>query len=139
MLGTSLEFARGTTPDCERLVASLFKPGELLGGYRLARKKFRTPDLVLVTSAHDPSGFEATPRRAYVERLRRGMGRNGEKMVRALALGSKSAQAVATLPREADAFWLVVNRRDAVPVMVVLFAAEFATGDDAREPGVGVN
>lgn len=138
MLGTSLEFAQGTTPDCERLVAHLFKPGDILGAYRAARQRLRTPDLVLITAAHAPDGFEATPRRAYVENIRRSI-KNGEKMIGALTLSSKSAAQVAQLPREADAFWLVINRKDAMPVMVVLFAARYATGDDAREPGVGVN
>jgi hypothetical protein len=135
MLATALEFAPGTTEDCKRLVARLFRePGEVLGAYRTARKQFRTGDLVLVTAEHDPSGFEATPRAHYVEKLRQGLGRDGAKLLAVLGIAHQSAHKVASLPWESDAMWLVINRRDALPVMVVLFAAPYATDADAREP-----
>jgi hypothetical protein len=135
MLGTALEFAPGTTDDCKRLVAQLFQePGVVLGAYRTARERFRTGDVVLVTAEHDPSGFEAMPRTHYVERLRDGLGRNGSKLLAVLGLAHQSAHKVASLPWESDAFWLIVNRKDALPVMVVLYAAPYATEGDAREP-----
>jgi len=135
MLGTALEFAAGTTDDCKRLVTHLFQdPGAVLGAYRVAREQFRTGDLVLVTAEHDPSGFEATPRPHYVERLRTGLGRDGAKLLAVLGVAHQSAHKIASLPWESDAFWLVVNRKDALPVMVVLFAAPYAVGADAREP-----
>lgn len=137
MLGTALEFAPGTTEDCQRLVTRLFQePGAVLGAYRMARKKFQTGDLVLETAEHDPSGFKATPRAHYVEKLRQGLGRNGAKLLAVLGVANQSAQKVASLPWESDAMWLVVNRRDALPVMVVLFAAPYATDADARAPRI---
>jgi hypothetical protein len=137
MLGTALEFAPGTTEDCQRLVTQLFqKPGAVLGAYRMARQRFGTSDVVLVTAQHDGSGFEAMPRNHYVERLRRGLGRNGAKMLAALGIAHKSAQEVVSMPRESNALWLVINRKDAMPIMVVLFAAPYATGADAREPTI---
>ena len=132
MLGTALEFAPGTTDDCKKLVVRLFQPGELLGAYRAARARFQTGDLVLETAEYDPSGFKATPRMHYVETLRRD--RNGAKMLDALTIAHQSAHKVASLPWESDAFWLVVNLRDAMPVTIVLFAAPYATDKDAREP-----
>jgi hypothetical protein len=135
MLGTALEFAPGTTDDCKRLVARLFQdPGVVLGAYRMARQRFRTGDIVLVTAEADPSGFEATPRTHYVSRLRQGLGRGGAKMLEVLGVAHQSAHKVASLPWESDAFWLIINRQDALPVMVVLFAAPYATDSDAREP-----
>jgi hypothetical protein len=137
MLGTSLEFALGTTDDCQRLVTRLFQePGAVLGAYRAARRQFGTGDVVLVTAEHDPSGFEATPRADYIRRLRDGLGRGGGKLLAVLGIAHKSAHQVANLPRDSDAVWLVVNRRDALPVMVVLYAAPYATGADAREPTI---
>jgi len=136
MLGTSLEFAPGTTEDCQKLMAQLFKPGELLGAYRMARQRFGVSDLVLVTAQQDGSGFEAMVRSHYVSRLRQGLGRNGAKMLAALGVAHKSAHQVVSLPKESDAFWLVINRRDALPVMVVLFATQYATDADASEPTI---
>jgi ABC-type sugar transport system substrate-binding protein len=135
MLGTALEFAPGTTEDCQRLVTRLFQqPGAVLGAYRTARQRFGTSDLVLVTAEADPSGFEAMVRGHYVATLRRGLGARGTKMLETLGLAHKSAHQVASLPKDSDAFWLVVNRKDMLPVMVVLFAAPYATDKDAREP-----
>ncbi len=135
--GTSLDFAPGTTEDCQRLVTRLFQqPGAVLGAYRAARKQFGTSDVVLVTAEHDPSGFEAMPRAQYVKRLRDGLGRGGAKLLAVLGIAKQSAHQVASLPRDSDAMWLVVNRREALPIMVVLFTAPYATDADAREPTI---
>jgi len=135
MLATALEFAPGTTDDCKRLVTQLFRePGAVLGAYRAARRQFQTGDLVLVTAQHDGSGFEAMPRAHYVARLRQGLGPNGTKLLAALGVAHESAHKVASLPWDSDALWLIINRRDDLPVMVVLFAAPYATDADAREP-----
>lgn len=135
VFGTSLEFAAGTTDDCKRLVAGLFQPGDVLAAYREARRRLGTADVVLVAAEYDASGFEATARRQYVARLREGL-RDGNRLVSVLGIAQRSAREVASLPRGAEAFWLVVNRRQALPVMVVLFAAPYAMGGDAREPSV---
>jgi hypothetical protein len=137
MLGTDLEFAPGTTPDCKRLVSQLFhESGAVLGAYRMARARFRSGDIVLVTAEDDPSGFRAAPRMHYIEHLRKGFGRNGAPLLAILGIAQQSAHKVASLPWESDAFWLVVNRRDASPIMVVLFAVPYATGADAHEPTI---
>jgi hypothetical protein len=57
-------------------------------------------------------------------------------MLAALGVTHRSAHQVASLPRESDAFWLMVNRKQALPIMVVLYAAPYAAGDDAREPTI---
>jgi hypothetical protein len=135
MLGKALEFAPGTTEDCQRLVVRLFQePGAVLGAYRTARAKFRTGDLVLETEEQNPSGFSAMTRTTYIERLRKGLGRDGSKLLAVLGVANQSAHKVASLPWESDAMWLIVNRKEALPVMVVLFAAPYATDADAREP-----
>lgn len=135
MLGTALEFAPGTTEDCQRLVTRLFQePGAVLGAYRTARKQFGSGDLVLVTAEHAPEGFEVMLRARYVGQLRRGLGRDGAKLLAVLGVANQSAHQVASLPKDSDAFWLMVNRKDSLPVMVVLFAAPYATDADAREP-----
>jgi len=137
MFGTALEFATGTTDDCKRLVTQLFQqPGAVLGAYRTARQKFKTGDIVLVAAQHDGSGFDAMPREHYIRRLRDGLGRNGAKMLAVLGIAHQSAHKVASLPWESDALWLVINRRDALPVMVVLYAAPYATDADAKEPSL---
>ena len=134
--GTSLDFAPGTTEDCQRLVTRLFEEPAVLDAYYTARKHFGTSDVVLVTAEHDPSGFEAMPRAHYVKRLRDGLGRGGAKLLAVLGIAKQSAHQVASLPRDSDAMWLVVNRKEALPVMVVLFTVPYATGADAREPTI---
>jgi len=133
MLATALEFAPGTTPHCKRPVTRLLQePGAVLGAYRAARQQFRTGDIVLETAEYDPSGFKAMPRARYVDTKRSDP--NGAKIINALTIAHQSAHKVASLPWEADAFWLVINLRDDMPVMIALFAAPYATGRDAREP-----
>jgi hypothetical protein len=137
MLRTGLEFARGTTEDCKRLVMGLFQQAEdVLGAYRVACAQFHTRDIVLVSAEWDASGLEAMPRARYVERLRRGLPTNGAKLLALLGIAHRSAHQVATLPTESDAFWLVVNRRGALPVMAVLLATPYAGGADAHEPTI---
>lgn len=133
MLGTALEFAPGTTEDCQRLATQLFQdPEGMLESYRAFRRRFKTGDLVLETAEYDPSGYKGMTRKHYVDVKRRDP--VGAKIINALTIAHQSAQKVASLPWEADAFWLVINLRDAMPVMIVLFAAPYATDADAREP-----
>ncbi len=64
--GYGLQFAAGTSPDCQKLVGRLFRPEQLFAAYRAGREQHLTSDIVLVTSEADPSGFEAWPRTDYV-------------------------------------------------------------------------
>jgi len=123
-LKTGLEFAPGTTEECQRLVSTLFAPGEILSAYRSARSAFKTGDLVIRVSEQDPSGFEAEPRADYVRRLRE---RGGvPTLMRGIV--ERSAHSVVRLPFESDAMWFIVVRgMQAVPVMCVLFAAPYET------------
>jgi hypothetical protein len=135
MLGTALEFAAGTTEDCQRLVVGLFQqPETVLDTYRAARQRFGTGDLVLVTAEADPSGFTVMPRARYVAALRAGLPRGGDKLVASLGIAHNSAHKVVSLPKSSEAMWLIVNRQGAMPIMCVLFVAPFATAADAREP-----
>lgn len=123
---TGLEFAPGTTEECQRLVAQLFQPGEILAAYKQARTTFRTGDLVLSVSEQDPSGFEAEPRIAYTKRLQK-----IPLLMRGLA--DRSAHSVVKLPFEADAMWLIVVRGpQEVPVMCVIYAAPYETSASAN-------
>lgn len=133
-----LEFAPGTTDDCKRAAARLFDAAEVLGAYRTACRLCRTRDLVLETCEWEPAGFKPRPRREYVENLRTRF-RFAGKVLPVLTLTDRSAQQVASLPREAEAFWLVINREGALALMMVLFAAPYATGADAVEPELGVS
>ena len=135
--GTALEFAPGTTEDCQRLVVRLFQePEQVLGAYRSACQQLRSRDIVLVTAEYDPSGFQAMTRARYIELLRKGLGRDGAKLLASLGIAHQSAHQVASMPKSSDVMWLIVNRKDALPVMVVLFAAPYATDADAREPSI---
>lgn len=136
MLGTVLEFAPGTTEDCQRLAFRLFqKPGVVLRRYRAFRQQFGTSDLVLETEESDPSRLKGMTREHYVDSNLRSLGRGGAKLAAVLGV-DRSAHQVASLPAESDAFWLIINRRDELPVMIVLFAAPYATEADAREPAI---
>jgi hypothetical protein len=130
MFRTGLDFAPGTTDACKKLVGSLFTPTELLSAYRAARQNFATGDLVLTVSEKDPSGFEATPRIAYVKTAKNLRGKKGLPMLmRGL---EQSAHAIVSLPFESEAMWLIVNRGlQQVPVMCVLFATQFEVSEAA--------
>jgi len=125
MLQTGLEFAPGTTDDCKKMIARLFKPTEILGAYRHARASFKTGDLVMVGSEADPSGFNVEPRTEYLKRLRVVLGAKAPRAMMALGITHKSAHSVVKLPFEADAMWLIVTRGKDMPIMAVLFAAPY--------------
>lgn len=128
----SLEFAAGTTDDCKRLVAGLFKPGEILGAYRQARGVFKTGDLVMVVAQKDPEGFNVEPRIAYLKRLRQVLGTKAAKTMPSLGIANKSAHSIVQLPFEGDAFWLIVTRGQEIPVMVVLFTTPYQVASGAN-------
>jgi hypothetical protein len=126
MLKTGLEFAPGTTDECKKMIGGLFKPGDILSAYRMARIEFKTGDLVVSVSESDPDGFEAEPRTAYLKRLRQ---TRGSVPLLMQGLAEKSAQSVVRLPFESDAMWFIVVRgSQAVPIMCVLFAAPYVEG-----------
>lgn len=129
MKATGIEFAPGTTDDSKRLVAKLFKPGEILGAYRQARGVFHTGDLVLVVSESNPTGFNVEPRMEYLKRLRQVLGVHAAKMMPTLGLASSSAHKVMKLPMDSEAMWLIVTRGQDLPVMCVLFTTPYETGD----------
>jgi hypothetical protein len=134
VIKTGLEFAPGTTDDCRRLVHDLFQPGDLLTAYREARQKFMTGDLVLVTAESDPSQGAFAVRTAYANEVRRRVGSGVGSLMNVWNLGRRSAHAIARLPFDDDAFWLVINRHQALPVEVVLFASPYEQDDS---PGTG--
>jgi hypothetical protein len=125
MLGTGLEFAPGTTDDCKKLVARLFKPSEILGAYRYARASLKTGDLVMVGSESDPAGFNVEPRTEYLKRLRQVLGAKAPRTMLALGIAHKSAHGVAQLPFESDAMWLIITRGKEMPIMCVLFTTPY--------------
>lgn len=125
MLKTGLEFAPGTTNDCKKLIGRLFSPSDILGAYRVARDTFKSGDLALVVSEGDPSGFNAMTRTECVKKLRLAMGAAARKVMPVLAITHKPAHGIARLPFESDAFWLVVARKDQMPVMAVLFTTPY--------------
>ena len=134
MLKTALEYLAGTSEDCKTLVGQLFKPSKLLGAYKVARARFQTGDIVLVTAEYDPAGFTAMPRTKYIDTIRRGLGMKAPAMLKVLTVAHQSAHKLAKLPFESDAFWLVIVRKEAVPIMTVLFAMPYETGDAVSEP-----
>lgn len=125
MLKTGLEFASGTTDDCKRLVGRMFTPTDILGAYRQARAQLRHGDIVLVAAEYDGSGFQAMPRLDYVKQIRESMGAKAPAMLGALTIASKSAHSLLKMPFEAEAMWLVINRRGMVPIMAVLYATPY--------------
>lgn len=138
MLKTGLEFANGTTEDCQKLVVSMFKPSELLGWYKDARRLYKSSDVVLVTDATDPSGVKAWPRAKYIEQLRVSMGRNAERLMPSLTMSTKSAHQIVRMPGDSDAFWLVIARGNQIPIMCVLFANPYEElAPDAPAPAIG--
>lgn len=137
MLKTGLEFANGTTEDCQKLVLRLFDPNNLLIGYKQARQAYKTGDLVLVTNVND-ARVEAWPRLKYIEQLRVSMGRNAETMLSSLRMTTDSAHKIVSMPADSDAFWLWIIRGKDTPIMVVMYASPYevlAPNDPA--PAIG--
>jgi hypothetical protein len=118
MLKNGLEFAPGTSEDCQKLVVRLFDPSKLFATYRMARKQLRTGDLVIVTEESDPEHAKVAKRLDYVAEIRAG----AAKILPVLVIAQKSAHQVASLPFESDAFWLVILRGQQVPIDCVLYA-----------------
>lgn len=140
MLKTGLEFAPGTTNECKQLVGRLFTPTDILGSYKAARNLFHTGDLVLVASESDPSGFSAKKRTTFVQEIKQGL--NGKPMpFFAQALVNKPAHSIVQMPFSSDAMWLVVTRRDGIPVMCVVYATpyEVASADTPESDLVSLN
>ncbi|RPH62415.1 MAG: hypothetical protein EHM89_05595 [Acidobacteria bacterium] len=130
MIRTGLDFAPGTTDASKKLIGSLFEPKQLLSAYRAARAQFHTGDLVLTVSEQNLSGFEATPRTAYIASAK---AINGAKPMPLFLRGleAKSAQAVMELPFESDAMWLIVVRgTQDVPVMCVIYGIPYEVSDE---------
>lgn len=121
MLKTGLEFAPGTSNDCKKLIQIAFSPSEIFTAYRAGRAKFRTGDLVLLTSEDEPNDFAVCTRSEYIQTIKQQFGR-----VPALAavMADKSAHGMAQLPFESDALWLVVASRR-MPVMCVIFSTPY--------------
>ena len=128
MISAGLEFAAGTSEDCQKLVVQLFKPEYLLGAYRMARREFQTGDLVLVTAEWDPSGVEKWRRHDYVAKIRAG----APKILPVLTMANKSAHQIATLPFESEAMWLVILRKEQLPIMCVIYANPYEVASEAE-------
>jgi hypothetical protein len=138
MRKTGLEFASGTTEDCQKLIARLFRPAELLGSYQHARRLFNSSDIVLVSDEIDPADLTAWPRRKYIQQLRVNLGQHAKRVLPFLTMNTKSAHQIVRMPLDSDAFWLVIERRFETPIMCVLFAnpyEEMASSDP--EPAMG--
>lgn len=124
MLNIGLEFANGTTEDCQKLVLRLFDPNNLLIGYKRARAAYKSGDLVLVTSTNDVT-VRAWPRLKYVEQLRVSMGRNADPMLARLRMTTDSAHKIVSMPADSDAFWLWITCGKDSPIMVVMYASPY--------------
>jgi len=120
-----LEFANGTTEDSKKLVSRLFTPADILTAMRDARMQFNTSDVVLVASDTDADGFDAMPRRGYLDRLRRVLGHRAPRALANMTIAHKSAQKVVQLPAEDSAAWLVITRGKDMPVMCVIYATPY--------------
>lgn len=101
----------------------------LFDSYRMARHRLGTGDLVLTISEQNPSSFKVEPRRGYVADVKK---MAGNKPIPFFMRGimSMSAHAMAELPAESDAFWLIVLRPNAVPpmpIMCAIFGVPYST------------
>jgi hypothetical protein len=121
MFKKGLEFAHGTSDVCKKTIRSTFSPSEIFTAYRAGRVKFRTGDLVLVTSDEAPNEFDVCTRTEYVNRLKQQFGR---VPVLAQVLVDKSAHEMARLPFESDALWLVVASSK-MPNMCAIFSTPY--------------
>jgi hypothetical protein len=114
----------------------MFKPADLLGAYREARSKLNTSDIVLAAS-DQVEGIQYMRRLEYAFRhLRRVFGPRASEF----GLWHRSAQSVMKLPPESDAMWLIVELEGAdTPIMCVIFAVPYETGDHVEAPTIGAN
>jgi len=132
MLKTGLEFAPGTTDDCKRVVGRMFKPADLLEAYRTARSRFNNGDIVLAASDQGPA-IQYMTRLAYCAHLRQLFGGRASEF----KMWRESAQSIMKLPLDSSAFWLVVDLQNAdMPIMCVIFAVPYETGDHVEAPSI---
>jgi hypothetical protein len=116
MLAYDLEFGPNTAEAHKKLIYGLFGPQQLLSAYRTARREHGTADLVLLCPNTDPDELFAGPRGAMSEHLQRTF-KFPDPLV--------SAHSVARLPKDSDAFWLIIPTRGEIPVMVVMFPSAY--------------
>lgn len=129
MIKTALEFAPGTTETNKKIILGMFQPGELLQKYRMARIEHGA-DVVLWTSTRDPSDFFAGTRQQYCEFLKR----TYPKVAHAFGMWSKSAHTVMQLPKDSDAFWLVITiPGQEMPSMTVIYGVSYEQAAEGVE------
>lgn len=111
MLAYDLDFAPNTDEAHKKVIYGLFpEPRILLSAYRAARREHGIADLVLVCPHMDPDEIFAGPRVSM------------SRYLQALKFPAPlmSAHSMMKLPKEDDAFWLVIPIRGQIPVMVVM-------------------
>lgn len=136
MLARSLEFAPGTTEDCQKRIVGMFDPNGLLQMYSAARRKLSTGDLVMIVPQSDPSEVRIISRAEYVKDLRANLGDHAARTLPQLGVANSSAHKIVKLPEESDAFWIVVVRPQDTPIEAVLFSLPYETGS-ANVPLIG--
>ena len=116
MIAYDLVFGPNTDEAHKKIVYGLFSdPRLLLSAYRTARREHGTADLVLVCPHMDPDEIFAGPR-VSMSRYLQAMKFPAPLM---------SAHKMVKVPKEENAFWLVIPIRDEIPVMVVMFASAY--------------
>lgn len=125
MFRATLEFAPGTVDDCKKLVGSMFSPTMLLDEYQAARRRLQSGDLVIVAADWDGDGFQIFRRMDWVRDVASKNPRAAEAM-KIFTIAHQSAHKLAMLPWDSDAMWVVVLRKEAMPVMCVVFAVSLS-------------
>jgi hypothetical protein len=116
MIAYDLEFGPNTAEAHKKMIYGLFGPQQLLSAYRTARREHGTADLVLVCPNMDPNEIFAGTRRAMSKYLQQELKFPAPLM---------SAHSMVRLPKDSDAFWLVIPIRGDIPVMVVMFPSAY--------------
>jgi len=124
MIAYDLEFGPNTAETYKKKIYGLFAPRQLLSAYRTARREHGTADLVLVCLDLDPTNLFAGPRASMSDHLQRQFKFPAPLM---------SAQSMVKLPRDHEAFWLIIPMPGCdIPAMVVMYAIEYEQVPDGQ-------
>lgn len=114
MIAFDLEFGPNTDEAHKKLIYGLFAPRQLLSAYHTAQREHNTHDLVLVCPNMRPDEIYAGPRPSMSAHLQQTL---------KFPVPLMAAHAMAKLPRDSDAFWLIIPVTGCdIPAMVVMHA-----------------
>lgn len=121
MLAYDLEFGPNTAEAHKKVIYGLCAPRQLLSAYREGCRSYKSTDLALMVDI-DSGHIYAAKRTEMSARL--------QQMKFPAPL--MSAHSRVQMPRDQEAFWLIVPLKGEIPIMVVMYALAYEQVAEGR-------